>query len=565
MYSGEVLTVEETAALLGTSVATVRRHCATGAIPAAKVGRSWVIDATKLAKPRAASPRRRATSASGLCDLSRSLAQVKSQDLTRDLWVPDILRHEDDLRESESLLALAAQKLDLDVPFDAPTKVPVPKNSYFVRNAMNLSLADRVAYHSVVAQIAPKIETHLLPAVYSARLAHDRRRLLHSGRDAWMRWRSDARDALQTSDHWMIETDITAFFDCVLHSQLIQDLIGLGADHTLIAALREMLKAWQTAPGIGLPQGPDASRVLANFYLIPVDEALSQMPDIVYLRYLDDIRIVAPTKHAAITALKLLDVECKSRNLSLSTNKTKLTVGTSARESLQDRELDEARYVFDAGGDQLEVRKQLNKLFRKALKGSAGVNPRRARFGLYRLRAIRADSSLSLVLNHLEDLAPLGWLVPAYLAPWIGRPSVQLGLANYLLDPERNTSDYLSTWILAALLESPKPVKGRILEYARGIALDRSQSAYHRAVALNVLALGLHSRDLDSIRGVISSEYHPEIIRGGLVALARVGLLDKTISARARRIPSSAVTIDYLSGRRNLPSLVESGKQITLP
>jgi excisionase family DNA binding protein len=55
---GRLLTIPETADRLGLSIAMVRRYCATGQLPAQKMGRDWVI------RPRdverfASTPRRR--------------------------------------------------------------------------------------------------------------------------------------------------------------------------------------------------------------------------------------------------------------------------------------------------------------------------------------------------------------------------------------------------------------------------------------------------------------------------------------------------------------------------
>lgn len=559
------LTVEETATRLGISVATVRRRCISGEIDAERKGRSWLIDGTKLRSPKRQKQRSRPATASARADFPTALRHLRSQDLVRDLWVPDILRHEDDLdsENREALFSSAAARLDLDEPFDPVVQVPVPKNSFFVRNAANLSIVDRLAYHSVVLTVVDRIDSLTGANIYSARRSNRKERLLTSGTQPWLRWKSAVKERIGEIDGWMIETDITSFFDCISHTILMTELRDLGLEGPMLDALREMLRTWSTVSNTGLPQGPDASRVLANFYMHPVDEVMSSLPGVSYFRYMDDICIVAEKKHAAVEALKTLDAECRRRNLLLSAKKTQLRHGASALKSLEDSLVDEAKYTFENGEDPKAVRQKLIALFKAALKGD-DVNVRRARFSITRLRALREDGVLPRALKRLEELAPLGWLVPSYLLPWLRRGSVQRGIEAYLNDPERNTSDYLSTWLLAALLDEPHAVNSALLGYARGVALDKAQSSYHRAVALNVLALGRLPRDLEAIRKVVQFEYDPEVVRGALVALKRVGQLDRSIMAKAARVPSTAVTVDHLRTKGDLPSLVLRERRVKL-
>lgn len=499
-----------------------------------------------------------------MVDLEAALRHLRSQDLARDLWVPDILRHEDDLRTPDRLYLAAASRLDLDEPLDAAINIPVPKSSFFLRNAINLTLTDRLAYHGAVAAIAPRIDARVHDNVYSSRVSADPKRLLNPGTAAWVRWKSAIEDCVVKSKGWMIETDITSYFDCISHAILMQDLQILPAPSPIVDAIREMLRTWGTSPSTGIPQGPDASRVLGNFYMIPIDDIMVSIPNIQYFRYMDDIRIVAAKKHDAVEALKTLDGECRRRNLYLSTKKTILLQNDSALRSLVDDKIEAARYIFEAGEDPVEVRRTLRALFKTALTGDE-VNSRRAKFSIFRLRAIRDDGVLRLALKRLEELAPLGWLVPAYLLPWLRRKWVQAQIEAYLEDPERNTSDYLSTWLLAAFLDDPTSISLGVRKYARRVAFDKSCSSYHRAVALNVVALRGDGRDISALRDIVHREYDPEVVRAALVGLKRAASLDKHTAAKARRIAGLEGTLSYLKGRTTLPSLIMASHRNPLP
>jgi excisionase family DNA binding protein len=108
----EFITVEEAASRLGKSVAAVRRYCSSGKITASKVGRAWLIDPSTLPRPTGRNTRR-VSSASGIVDFALALRHLRTQDLSRDLWVPDILNFADDLADVGRIEAAAADRIDL--------------------------------------------------------------------------------------------------------------------------------------------------------------------------------------------------------------------------------------------------------------------------------------------------------------------------------------------------------------------------------------------------------------------------------------------------------------------
>jgi excisionase family DNA binding protein len=557
----DLLTVEEVAERLGLSLATVRRRCASGTLPARKVGKSWLIAASGVHGPAPTQrSRRRRRAASAQVDLQLALTHLRTQDLRNDIWVPDVLRNEDDLARPDELLSVAAARLDLEEAFDPATYIPVPKSPVFPRNAVDLSLPDRVAFQAVVGSCIDNIEAHLRPSVYSARKSTDARYFLVNGRDAWLHWRRDVIVALESSsDSCMAETDITAFFDFIKHELLLPELQELGLDHALTTALREMLRTWTVTPNAGLPQGPNASRALANFYMAPIDLALDTQSSVRYFRYMDDIRIVGSKRADVISALQVLDSECRRRGLALSSKKTQLLTRSAAVTRMEERTLDILQYAFDSPKtDPKVLRSDLRSVLVNALE-EEGIDVRHARFSLGRLFRLRDDSVLRTVLENLEALTPLREMAPRYLSPWLRRSSVQRRLSEYLHNPERNSSVFLSTWLLALMLELRSAAPEEWINYARRIAVDRSQPSYHRAVALIVLGVSRHARDVARLEDVVRGEYDPEVVRGALVGLARRGKLTKPLATRARRIRGLESTLVYLHAARDFPSLLFPG------
>jgi hypothetical protein len=561
----EWVSVDEAAEILGVTPGTVRKRCATGSVVARKVGRNWVVSGHSITRPPPRRRSRQSSAASTLVDLQLSLDQLRMKDLRDDVWVPDVLQFEDLLAKPDRLIREAGDRIDGTSRPESPEIVPVPKSSFFLRNAANLSLVDRLAYHGIVASFAGLIEKQMSDSVYSARLSTRKSVLLRKGLDAFVLWRRDVVTAVCDESLYMIATDITSFFDFVKLEILLPELESIGVDNRLVTSLRTMLKAWSPAPNTGIPQGPDVSRVLGNFYMAAVDHVMDGIEGIQYFRYMDDIRIVGPSRSTVISALQELDSECRRRGLALSTKKTELLHGVHAVRSMQEAELDAFQYWTDAGsGDDLASRKRLATLFRKSVRADGPINARWARFSLWRLFKLRDQSVLSRVLASLEDLSPLGSLIPKYMHPWLRQPSTQRKVNEFLGDAERNTSTYLSTWLLAIMLDVGVGIPSEWIDYSRRVALDPSEPTFHRAMALNVLVLGRKSRDIDAVQELTQHDHDPELVRAALVALRRVDRLTKDVVKHARPSPFLDVTVDRLMKTSDLPSLVFSARRNSL-
>lgn len=553
----DLVTVEEAAAILGVSVATVRRKAADGEIEAMKVGRSWVIDASTLTRRPVETGGGRRPPASKQVRIDLAIQHVATSDLRNDTWAPDVLDHEDQVSARAHLRKAAERRLDGDEQFESAMAVAVPKSVIFQRNAVDLSIVDRVAYHAAVLTVAPAVERVLSEAVFSARLNADQKekRLLEPGAQAWLRWNQAVIDAIPNGG-WVAATDVTAYFDCVVHSILIRDLQRVGASPEIEGALRQMLSLWTRTPGIGIPQGPDASRVLANLYFAPIDEVMRSIEGVEYFRYMDDIRIVSETRHRAIGALQVLDDECRLRNLHLSTKKTRLIAAADAQDEFTDEELDRLSYEFEFSFKKTQVRAGLAEMVSKTLQKVDPVDLRRLRFGILRLRKLREERGLRKALANLEHLAPLGRQAVAYLLPWYGRSSAQSAIVEFLRDPERNTSDYFSAWLLAGFIDWESRPPDDVVDYAREICSSTQSPEWHQAIAMSVLARSGRSSDIRLLKDRAENSFSPVLVRGACVALARVGELDRQVARRALRFPAAEPTIEYLSGRAGLPRIV---------
>lgn len=555
----DFLTVEEAADRLGVSVATVRRRAASGDLTATKTGKQWLIDAKAVAEQ----PGRRtgALSVPPQIDLKKALWQVHGTDMN-ELWVPDILRCEDQFKSSDQVLALAASRFNGNPPGPS-MEVDVAKTAYFTRSAALLQLEDRVAYQAAVGSLASQVRALTPETVFSARVSDDPRYFLMKGTDAWLAWHRRIQEEVEADKPWMIKTDLVSYFDHIPHGLLLDEVSSLNPDPRVIEALREMLSMWAVVPGIGIPQGPNASRLLGNMYLFPVDRAMANA-GYNYYRYMDDIRIIGKSKTEVISGMRLLEKEFRRRGLFASTAKTALLSGEAALRDESHPDRDMAQYLLDAH-EFSEARSELKKILRKALKNTDHVDTSSVKFSLWRLTMILERSVLRSVLENLQDLAPVASVVAAYLRHFMTKDFVVSALNEFFSDPARSYSTFLSTWLFAAMLEAPGRMPNGWTSHAERYCKDRNQPPYLRAITASVLARSGRPNHISWIKAEAAHEWDPSLLRGYAVALHWVGELDDSM-ARLLRSKSQLVgwTVDYLDGRRKLPSLLDRNRYLAI-
>jgi hypothetical protein len=472
-----------------------------------------------------------------------------------DVPVPDILRCADELHDREAVLEGACARLEEKAPRPA-VEVDVDKGTIFTRRMTNLQMEDRIAFQAAVGSFADRIEARTSPAVFSARLSDSSDYFTKRSSDQWAKWRAATLKQLTPGKEWLVETDLSSYFDTIRHRQLIADIEALNVDSETVAAVREMLRKWAHADGIGLPQGPDASRVLGNLFLLPVDDAM-QSEDWSYSRFMDDVQIVAASKPIAIQAMRRFQKECHVRGLIVSSAKTKLLFGEEARQSLEDSgRLAGIQYLLQANAASL-ARPELRAVLGEALGGEGDVNLREAKFSLYRLGQLRDDGVLGEVLARLEALAPIASVVAAYLPPFIEEPYVVEGLTRFLRDPTRSYSAHLATWLLAAMLEHPGTLPEAWVDVAARRLQDRNQPVYLRSVAAVVTGRSRRPAHTAWMKREILREHDPAVLRGLTVGLFWADQLDRaTRKELIAQAPQLRKTIDYLQGRTRVPSLV---------
>lgn len=129
------------------------------------------------------------------------------------------------------------------------------------------TIIDRIVQECTRIVLEPILESQFFAHSYGFRPMRDTQTAIERVTDT----------AHKTGYHWIIEGDISKFFDNVNHTILLKKLYGMGIhDRRVLMVIKAMLKAgimdeMKTNP-LGTPQGGIISPLLANAYLHTLDQ-----------------------------------------------------------------------------------------------------------------------------------------------------------------------------------------------------------------------------------------------------------------------------------------------------
>ena len=208
------------------------------------------------------------------------------------------------------------------------------------------NIEDRVIQECVRSVIEPILEAQFFKHSYGFRPM----------REASMAMERISDVTQKTNFHWVVEGDISKFFDNVNHNILIKKLYSMGIkDRRVLMIIKEMLKAGIMddikVNDVGTPQGGIISPLLANVYLNSFDHWLSnqweskktkheyspgsarysalkktKLIPCFLIRYADDWVVITDTKeHAEKLRWRIRKYLDEKLKLELSLEKTKIT------------------------------------------------------------------------------------------------------------------------------------------------------------------------------------------------------------------------------------------------
>jgi hypothetical protein len=171
------------------------------------------------------------------------------------------------------------------------------KDNFGIRKIAMLNIVDRVVYQAIFNKqiIGNKIVSTFNSTNYYPRLSKYESRYLQNYKSFYKNFVNDQKRATAEGYSWRGEFDVSAFYDNINHRILFNYLSqDLKTSDRILGLLKRMLSKWHIDQK-GIPQGPEASSVLANYFLSSIDNdftVFSKNP-IRYLRYMDDIVILS--------------------------------------------------------------------------------------------------------------------------------------------------------------------------------------------------------------------------------------------------------------------------------
>ena len=135
--------------------------------------------------------------------------------------------------------------------------------------------------------------------------------------DTYRAFQAQVRKRFAAGFVWVGDFDLAAFYETISHESLRRTIYP-RAQGDALDLVERCLQRWSSEQGVfgyrhGIPQGPIASDLLAEYFLLPVDEALHSARG--YLRYVDDVRLFGQTEDEVRTELIALERHCRGRGL----------------------------------------------------------------------------------------------------------------------------------------------------------------------------------------------------------------------------------------------------------
>jgi RNA-directed DNA polymerase len=199
-------------------------------------------------------------------------------------------------------------------------KVEIPKPDGGTRVLGIPTVVDRLIQQALHQVMSPIYDPGFSAWSYGFRAGR-------SAHDAVMQ----AKEHINGGRRWVVDLDLSKFFDEVHHTRLISTLGKRVEDRRVIHLIDRYLKAGMIHEGIeeprtkGTPQGSPLSSLLSNIILDELDKELEKRGHR-FVRYADDFQIYVVSKRTAERVMKSIG-DFIEQKLRLKINKDKSAIG----------------------------------------------------------------------------------------------------------------------------------------------------------------------------------------------------------------------------------------------
>ncbi len=385
-------------------------------------------------------------------DLEFAFKRVWS-DKRDDAW-PDVVGYHDFRAEREAGLASLEGALGDPRLYKADLApcLNVPKKGFTLRPAITPSLRDRIVYQAVADLLAPHFSSEA--GVYSNRLAgRDSERMFQQGVELWTAFQGKVEELCQQHP-WVVETDITAFYDHISHDllfdrlrEVFRDQVDLELLSACSALLGRLLPKWVTSHGLrklAIPQVNDASSFFANVFLDELDKWLIAHK-YTYVRYVDDIRLFADSESQARSALAEVIVKMRAMGLYVASAKTRIRCSqeVSSELSTERATVDQFEFAFKTRkrSEVESIVSGIEDLFFRLLANKDAFDDRLFRYCVNRMKRLKAwalgpssfhAKACSEIIRRLWDMPYSTDVLVDYLSMFPDSEEIQRGVLEFL-------------------------------------------------------------------------------------------------------------------------------------
>ncbi|WP_165782541.1 RNA-directed DNA polymerase [Leptospira meyeri] len=264
----------------------------------------------------------------GLSDITLEKLEVELIKTHKEQFIEDVIKK------------IASENI-YDMEFKPIQYILTPKNRFVFdyRKAALIHPACLAKYTSLVLLCAEEIEKHRIDIndkkIFSYRVKIDGNQVFNKDIN-YSLWKEDTKEKIQSKQYqYLVECDISAFYDRINIHRLESTLLSLRIDKLLVKKINDLLLFWSKKDSYGIPVGNSASRILAEAALIDIDQYLVS-EGVIFTRYVDDFRLFCPDLITAQKWMNQLTTRLFRDGLMLNTGKTKL-------KKIEDIEVSEAK------------------------------------------------------------------------------------------------------------------------------------------------------------------------------------------------------------------------------
>lgn len=360
-----------------------------------------------------------------------------------------------------------------------------PKKSGVLRPLRLLTLQDQIVYQAIANVIAiayqPIQDKLAFKRCFGAIAAGKESPFFYRGwRYCYRKFDQAVVKAFKAGNEYVADFDLVSFFELIDHKLLKDVLTVRFKQPEILTLLFKCLEKWTehrrgSCLQHGIPQGPEASAFLAECFLFSFDRRLFRK--LVYLRYVDDIRLMAKTEPPVRRALLRLDIASKHRGLVPQAQKIECRRVTKIDE-LRKNVPSNIAAASRSGAVTTATQRRLERIFKRSIRKEKGkwviLDVTKFKFVLFRMRPKRII--LRRVSSLVESRPDLSWLFASYFRLFPeDQEAADILLAELRRDP---TYDASAANYIGAMDVCEPPVRGRgyrrVIQTAEGRSEEKS-------------------------------------------------------------------------------------------